>query len=159
MPVSTRSLAATTVDLLGLSPGSPFPGPSLVGVWSGADSTPTPVYSFLHVDQREKSARAKSYRSIVEGSHQYIVSDGGEELLFDYESDPWEQMDLSVFHSDLLPHFRALVGKFATHSSRSAATGSTRAMRAAGTRQASAATPSKTDPTTTKVSVSVGLIP
>ncbi len=112
-PVSTGNLAATTVDLLGLSAGAPFPGPSFAGTWTGDDSAAAPVYSFLRVDQRDRAARAREYRSIVDGTSQYIVSDRGQEELFDFASDPLEQTDLSAAHADRLAHFRSLMARIA----------------------------------------------
>ena len=111
-PVPTGNLAATTVDLLGLSDGSPFPGPSFAGTWSGRDATAAPVYSYLHVDERDGSARAREYRSIVDGTTHYIVSDRGEEELFDFGTDPLEQTDLAAARRDQLTPFRALVARF-----------------------------------------------
>lgn len=88
-PVSLRNLPATVVDLLGLNPGSRFPGRSLARFWTAEkDAAPRsdePVLSELST---------LSLRALLSGTKVYIHHGDGIEQLFDQKDDPWEARDL-----------------------------------------------------------------
>ena len=89
-PVSLRSLPATVVDLLGLTPGSQFPGRSLAPLWSAGASpggTETdPAYSEL---------TETGLQALRAGHQVYIRAGDGSEQLFDVAEDPGETRNLA----------------------------------------------------------------
>jgi len=76
-PVSTRDIAATVLDMVGV-PEHPLPGVSLERFWTGGDTSTGPVLAELG-----------AIRSVFSDLH-YIRYANGEEELFDWFADPLE---------------------------------------------------------------------
>ena len=103
-PVSLRDLAATVVDLLGLSAGSPLPGRSLAACWASGPGTPPEATSPALSEQAEAAAfqpRPSPGRehpgfqmSLVASGHHYIRHGMGLEQLYDLRLDPDERVNL-----------------------------------------------------------------
>jgi arylsulfatase A-like enzyme len=111
-PVSLRRLAASTLDVLVQGEGAPFPGPSFLSdAWSTADQY-APVLSTVTPDPRTKPAPEQAFRSIVDGTMHYILSDQSGEELYRYITDPLEQLDLAPGDTALLAGYRSLVPPF-----------------------------------------------
>jgi arylsulfatase A-like enzyme len=116
-PVSLRDLAATVVDLLGLSAGSPLPGRSLAACWASGPGTPPEATSPALSEQAEAAAfqaRPSPGRehpgfqmSLVASGHHYIRHGTGPEQLYDLRVDPDERVNLMTS-----PHGRQRVGPF-----------------------------------------------
>ena len=116
-PVSLRDLAATVVDLLGLSAGSPLPGRSLAACWASGPGTPPEATSPALSEQAEAAAfqaRPSPGRehpgfqmSLVASGHHYIRHGMGPEQLYDLRVDPDERVNLMTS-----PHGRQRVGPF-----------------------------------------------
>jgi arylsulfatase A-like enzyme len=97
--VSLRDLPATVLDLLGLGEGSPFPGLSLAGHWSGPpDSDGIPAEPVL-TEVVDRPAQAppgwKPPRSLVVDEKVYIRDGAGREELYDLDADPAESINLA----------------------------------------------------------------
>jgi arylsulfatase A-like enzyme len=103
-PVSLRDLPATVVDLLGLAPGSPFPGRSLAESWraapgAGESRRPEAVSEVdipaVIIPQRGRgpSQRGFTMSLVAEGLH-YLLDIRGTEELYDLAADPHELRDL-----------------------------------------------------------------
>jgi arylsulfatase A-like enzyme len=102
--VSLRDLPATIVDLVGLGPGSPFPGRSLARLWRGTSPGAASVAGDLDGAISElggpnprdpNQGRSPAHRgpliSLAEGRYVYIHNEGdGTEELFDERDDPLE---------------------------------------------------------------------
>jgi arylsulfatase A-like enzyme len=102
--VSLRDLPATIVDLVGLAPGSPFPGRSLTRLWR--DPSPGDAPAPLDLDgaiselsepnpslpsQGRSPAARGALISLAEGDLVYIRNEGdGKEELFNERDDPLE---------------------------------------------------------------------
>ena len=103
-PVSLRDLAATVVDLLGLSAGSPLPGRSLAACWASGPGTPPEATSPALTEQAEAAAFQPPPRqgrehpgfqmSLVDSGHHYIRHGMGLEQLYDLRVDPSERVNL-----------------------------------------------------------------
>lgn len=103
-PVSLRDLAATVVDLLGLSAGSPLPGGSLAACWASGPGTPSEAISPALTEQSEAAAFQPPPRqgrghpgfqmSLVAAGHHYIRHGMGLEQLYDLRADPAERVNL-----------------------------------------------------------------
>jgi arylsulfatase A-like enzyme len=103
-PVSLRDLPATVVDQLGLADGSPFPGHSLAACWrlrpgekppelSPALSEQAKATAFEPQTEHGPSPRAFQMSLVAKGRH-YIRDHAGSEHLYDFNSDPYEQINL-----------------------------------------------------------------
>jgi arylsulfatase A-like enzyme len=122
--VSLRDLPATIVDLVGQSPGSPFPGHSLAGQWRdpGAQTAAASAsFSELFVPNPRKANHDRSpgergaLVAVAEGDFVYIRNegDGGEEL-FNDRDDP-HQLSNRAGESGMKPmldRFRNQVTRF-----------------------------------------------
>ncbi len=103
-PVSLRDLAATIVDVLGLTDGAPFPGGSLGGLWRGnttgasVGNEPSPLLSEVSPSPQQPdwfpSSRGEM-GALVHQQLRYIRNGDGREELYDFAGDPWEQEDLA----------------------------------------------------------------
>ena len=126
-PVSLRDLPATIANLVGLGPGSPFPGRSLARFWQASPATAgsaaggeDDVFSELASPNplNPNQGRSPAYRgplvSLAEGDFVYIRNegDGGEEL-FDERSDPreFDNRARSTALQPLLERFRARLNR------------------------------------------------
>jgi arylsulfatase A-like enzyme len=98
--VSLRDLPATVVDLLGLTPGSPFPGVSLAPLWARSSSEivaepngPGPALSEVvpidpvDPESAELLERRRAWASLADGDWIYIRREGGDPELFDLRAD------------------------------------------------------------------------
>jgi arylsulfatase A-like enzyme len=100
--VSLRDLAATTVDLLGLSESTPFPGRSLAPLWSGKKSigATSPAFSEVALQVRVAPTPAvpaslAPLTSVTAQGKEYIRDGNGGELLFDLGTDPGESTNIA----------------------------------------------------------------
>ncbi len=77
-PVSLRDLPATVVDLLGLSAASPFPGRSLVPLWTTPPGSPRPRPGLVksEVAIRYKTSRNASRPPALRGPMVSVVAEG-----------------------------------------------------------------------------------
>jgi arylsulfatase A-like enzyme len=100
-PVSLRDLAATVVDVLGVSP-SPFPGHSLAPLWSeDPEARVVPETSVL--TEISKGINTPPHvpvtkgdmKSLVEGDLHFILNGDGTGELYDMRADPREEHDLA----------------------------------------------------------------
>ena len=103
--VSLRSLPATIAELVGLGAGSPFPGPSLAGLWRGSPPVDGPVSEDLviselkapnpsHPNQGRSPAERGPLIALAEGDFVYIRNEGdGAEELFNERDDPRESLN------------------------------------------------------------------
>lgn len=107
-PVSLTDLAATVVDVLGLSDGSPFPGRSVLAPAIDAEGRP-PVYAELTRDDRMSQPTELLLGSMVDDELHYILSDEGREELFRYRRDAFEQNDLMGTDSTLASSYRSML--------------------------------------------------
>ena len=132
--VSLRDLPATITDLVGLGPGSPFPGQSLARLWRG----PSPEVGAVSGEEalseladpnpaNPNQGRSPACRgplvSLAAGDFVYIRNEGdGSEELFDERDDPRELMNRA--HADvmqpLVQWFRARVDQIKAGSSKAA---------------------------------------
>jgi arylsulfatase A-like enzyme len=115
--VTLRDIPATVADLLGFSPGSPFPGRTLSRHWSaggpGPDSPADPLLS--EVDRPVKSAPNQgrspvlrgAMKSLAGGGIVYVRNGDGVEELYDVARDPRQEHDLSDS-----PEVRPLLNQF-----------------------------------------------
>ena len=104
-PVSLRDLAATAVDVAGLSPSSsPFPGRSLARFWqSDAAANPAPGDPPLSEVEHQRKfppsphvpASIGPLWSVNDGSLVFIRDSQGREQLFDRATDPAEVVNLA----------------------------------------------------------------
>ena len=95
-PVSLRDLPATVVDLLGLAPGSPFPGRSLAGADNPRTSpalSEAAIPAVLDPHHGPGPTQQGFAMSLVAGGRHYIRDSAGVEELFDLGSDPQERRD------------------------------------------------------------------
>jgi arylsulfatase A-like enzyme len=101
-PASLRDLAATTVDVLGLTDGSPFPGTSLRSRWDERRAPARPAFSYLDlwynvVINGSMDTLPVRLRSVVDEDYQYIEGVGESfRALFDLKRDPNGENDLST---------------------------------------------------------------
>jgi arylsulfatase A-like enzyme len=117
-PVSLRDLAVTLVDVAGLEPALPLPGTSLAGHWQQpASSLERGREALLSEFSWGRPAgggpvRSGHMRSLVVGQHHYIQHGTAAEELYDLESDPSEERDLTSTPAGqaLLPAFRSRLG-------------------------------------------------
>jgi arylsulfatase A-like enzyme len=100
--VSLRDLAATTVDLLGLSERAPFPGRSLAPLWSaaGASAKVSPAFSEVAWQTRvpptpSVPASIAPLTSVTAHGKEYIRGGDGREELFDLGTDPAESTNIA----------------------------------------------------------------
>jgi arylsulfatase A-like enzyme len=117
-PASLRDLPATIVDLLGLKAKAPFPGRSLVRLWTGkqaeVDLQAEPLLMeagkppSLTNQGREPVAKGPMQALVAEGMH-YIRSADGLEELYLLNSDPGERSNLAAysFAQETLQQLRA----------------------------------------------------
>jgi arylsulfatase A-like enzyme len=126
-PVSLRDLPATILDLLDMTPGSPFPGRSLVddSGRAGEESDPTFESAVMaEFESRYDLHLAKRFLSDTPGLHRVVVADrwayhrdgDGSEELYDLASDPDEQHDLSTTEAarEVLPRLQRTLRKLVT---------------------------------------------
>lgn len=112
--VSLRHMAATILDLVGLSPGrNLIPGSSLARYWEEPDSVPRDrgfsVLTFRDVDEPWYPVTwGPVMYSLVDSTHHYILNGDGTEELYDLEVDPGETENLALFpeHVRVLEGFR-----------------------------------------------------
>ncbi|HEU5116160.1 MAG TPA: sulfatase-like hydrolase/transferase, partial [Isosphaeraceae bacterium] len=116
-PVSPRDIAATVVDALDLSLDSPFPGYSLVPLWTRPDTasvrSDTSVTSVVQIVKKPVSEprphHAPAYNgtltSLVLDDKLYIRDAFGREELYDLNSDPGESNNLAE-HVEMVPVIR-----------------------------------------------------
>ncbi len=102
--VSIRSLAATVVDLVGLS-GTPFPGPSLAPFLRGGSGNPTgdafaePLLAEVSFAPGHPAWFPTSKGDMTSVAHdgvRYIRNGDGTEELYDFAGDPWEARNLAA---------------------------------------------------------------
>jgi arylsulfatase A-like enzyme len=100
--VSLRDLAATTVDLLGLSEKAPFPGLSLAPLWTGKTGRGATSPAFSEVAKQIRVAPTPSVpaslapmTSVTAMGKEYIRDGDGREILFDLGVDPGEAMNIA----------------------------------------------------------------
>jgi arylsulfatase A-like enzyme len=121
-PVSLRDLAATSVDLLGLSPACPFPGQSLAHLWrQGAESNRPPLSPLLsEIDHQTHLAPTPNVpvslgpvKSLVDHGKVYIRNGDGREEIYDLIGDPLEARNLigEMTSHPSLKHFRELLDR------------------------------------------------
>ena len=104
-PVSLRDLPATVVDLLGLSATSPFQGRSLAAYWKPGASVDqqgtSPAFSerasetAFQIQPATGRAHPGFEMSVVDRGHHYIRNGAGVERLYDFRTDPFEQVNLA----------------------------------------------------------------
>jgi hypothetical protein len=104
-PVSTAAIAATVLDLLGLSPAPSFTVPSLLGCIDRRASCPELAVSEQRAFGSWVGYTAERYRLLIE-TRRGIVQ------LFDNELDPTERHDLSRERPELLSKLRAQASAF-----------------------------------------------
>jgi arylsulfatase A-like enzyme len=122
--VSLRDLPRTIVDVLGLEPGSPFPGQSLARFWNGAPADPgdsnralsevVPTDSFTR-DPSKVLNSSWPLAALAEGDWTYIRREGDiREELFDARTDAKQASDLSrdAAAGPLLEQMRTSLGRF-----------------------------------------------
>jgi arylsulfatase A-like enzyme len=121
--VSLRDLAATIVDLVGQSAGSPFPGRSLADLWANSNIEPavSTAFSELYTPNPRKAnpGRSPAERgaliAVAEGDYTYIRNEGdGREELFNEREDPQELSNRAGLRDmkPLLEQFRKQVDRF-----------------------------------------------
>jgi arylsulfatase A-like enzyme len=109
-PVSVRDLAATAAVLAGIEE-HPFPSTSVSRYWRGhpapeehdsEDVTVTPPESLILAEVSGDTTggpralnRLGNMLAAISARHYYVLREDGMELLFDLQSDPWQQEDLS----------------------------------------------------------------
>jgi arylsulfatase A-like enzyme len=111
--VSLRHLPATVMDIIGHGAEAPFPGTSLAGYWQGSGIKSEPILAELTGGRffwlpRYPVAKG-NMKSLVIDRYHYIKNGDGVEELYDYESDPAEEHDLT--NSD---QGRQLIAQFRT---------------------------------------------
>jgi arylsulfatase A-like enzyme len=124
--VSLRNIPATVMDLIGVSEASIFPGTSLARFWKSGGkpsqmADDPPILTVLSQKANlfsERTAPIKRGRmaSLVSGDLHYIRNGDGTEELYELDSDPREEYDVSAAANmaDTLEWFREqLVGAFA----------------------------------------------
>lgn len=112
-PVSLRQLAASTLDATSLENGASFSGPSFLSDSPLAADQGVSVLSSVALDPRLKlPSPARAFRSIVDGTMHYIISDRVGEELYRYPTDPLEQVNLAAVDTGLLTGFRVRVPPF-----------------------------------------------
>ncbi|MFV1987383.1 MAG: sulfatase [Gemmatimonadota bacterium] len=104
-PVSLRDFPATALELLGWD--NPFPGRS----WFSADAAPVLSELDEYPSGDALQLNAPNWWSITSGPLHYIRQPSGAESLFELDTDPWEQADLSQdsAHLDTLRWFRRVL--------------------------------------------------
>lgn len=121
-PVSVRDLAATAVELAGISQ-HPFPSASLSRFWGepqtdsghGEGVTENPPADLVLAElTTAMGGRLPSWQHMlaaISAEYHYILREDGQEWLFHVEGDPWEQQDLAQQpeHRTLLLEYRARV--------------------------------------------------
>lgn len=101
-PVGLRDLAATVVDLVGITDSALFPGRSLATTWRTAGGPADPVLSeLIRVGKPSPGVRwppalRGPMRSVVADGRTYIRNGDGAEELYDASADPGEIHDLSA---------------------------------------------------------------
>ena len=100
--VSLRDMAATTVDVLGLSENAPFPGSSLAPLWSGRGGSIATSPAFSEVAQQTKvpptplvPASLAPLDAVTAQGKEYIRDGNGREFLFDLGADPGEKRNIA----------------------------------------------------------------
>ncbi len=102
-PVTLRDLAATILDLAGISQGNLLPGHSLARHWIGTSavsaSTGSPVLSEVNIAPIKPrlyppGSRAEMY-SLLSGRYHYIRNASGQEEVYDIVNDPSELHNLA----------------------------------------------------------------
>ncbi len=98
-PVSIRQVAATVMDLAGLSARSPFPGPSLTRDWRTPDSAPAPpIFNQLgHATGLPAwyPVSKGDMFAVLFGGLRYIRNGDGTPELYDFNRDPAERFNLA----------------------------------------------------------------
>jgi arylsulfatase A-like enzyme len=104
LPVSTRHLPATILDLVGLSAEGPLPGDSLAGLLKpeaqASAPTPSPAVSELinacprPPDMGRSPIARGEMRSVLLGTVKYVANGDGIEELYDLRQDPKETRNL-----------------------------------------------------------------
>jgi arylsulfatase A-like enzyme len=140
-PVSLRDLPATIADLTGVAGAVSFPGESLVRCWDNRPRMPgdQPLVSQINSGQGESCNHSggggqgmlfaeaavwgmsqswyptanESLQSLVQGNLHYIRSESGREELYEIETDPVEEHDLSKVPAmgPALELFRSCIAK------------------------------------------------
>jgi arylsulfatase A-like enzyme len=119
-PVSNRDIAATIVDLAGVTPDRPIPGHSLRRYWEG-DTLPgdTLLSELRYAPQQPEwyPASKGNMISAIQGGMRYIRTGDGGESLFDFERDLQEQANLALVpeRAGPLSTFRALIHELLEH--------------------------------------------
>ncbi len=117
-PVTLRDLAATVVELTGLS--ERFPGQSLSRHWASGEAAPEGAASLLLNSVRQVSGQPEWYpvskgdmQALVSNGLRYIKNGDGAEELYDFERDPWERQNIAgqTGSRPLLDQFRILLGQ------------------------------------------------
>jgi arylsulfatase A-like enzyme len=94
-PVSLRDIAATIADLTGTAADAPVPGQSLARYWAGPrPPDPEPVLSSVRLRTPRRFTGDSTVFSLVDSAMHYLRTDRGNEFLFAFEDDPFEQRDL-----------------------------------------------------------------
>jgi arylsulfatase A-like enzyme len=113
-PVSLRDLAATTLDLAGISAGGEIGGTSLAPFWSaGASRTAdesvirAEIRKGVRIPRRYPAADANLHTLLARG-YQYIVNGDGSEELYHNAVDPEQRHNLveAVEATGILTWFR-----------------------------------------------------
>jgi hypothetical protein len=102
-PVSLRDLPATILDLAGAANTNGFPGRSLVRNWQESPDTTS-----LQMSSEGEMV------SLIGGQYHYIRLSGGQEQLFNYVTDRYEQNDIieSETGKRMRPYFRGFLPPF-----------------------------------------------
>lgn len=105
-PVCLEDVLPTLVELAGARSPDAVDGVSLVPVLRGQDA---PVRDWLHFEHAPCYSQAQAFHALTDGRYKYIWRpSGGTEHLFDLESDPREERDLTRDESrrDLVASWR-----------------------------------------------------
>lgn len=98
--VSLRDLAETVRAAAGLARTAPFPGTSLVGLWSGQPTgVPSPLLAQVTKGINtppEEPASLGTMNTVMASGHHYILGGIGQEQLFDLTVDPGELGNLAA---------------------------------------------------------------
>ena len=94
-----RDFAATVLDLAAIQLDEPFPGTSLVPLWSSDPSTVevspllTELEQGLRVSLRDRNSGGR-LKGLIDGSLYYILNGDGSEELFDLRTPVFEETNL-----------------------------------------------------------------
>jgi len=121
VPVSLQNLAATILDLAGVT-GSQLPGETLARTWTDTGVEPLVLAELeRHVNPRVNGPSSRgALRSIVDARwhyiRHYIKNEGGFEELFAYRDDPQERTNLKATPEGIsaVRRFRAVLDRIPT---------------------------------------------